>query len=95
MQSVITLAEDGRSAKVRQRMVQQMTLGSRASRPSPDLLSWHAPPTTRIAMLPIVYEIPYHYANPVTGRAALPRLPSIDEQLREFPLPTQTRVARP
>ncbi len=34
------------------------------------------PPTRKIAMLPIVYEIPYHYANPVSGRTALAPVPA-------------------
>lgn len=36
-----------------------------------------APPTAPIAMLPVVYEIPDPYANPVTGRAQL-ALPAAD-----------------
>jgi triacylglycerol lipase len=133
MQPVITLSEDGRSAKVRQRMVQQMNLGSRASHggaiyenevvrgadgvwrfskvnayntfsagyeggwmrapgrgmpgPSPELLAWDSPPTREVMMLPIVYEIPYHYANPVTGRTQLPPLPLVAQQLRDHPVP--------
>ncbi len=133
MQSVITLADDGQSAKVRQRMIQQMNLGSRASHggavyenevvrgadgvwrfskvnayntfsagyeggwtqnpsrgmpgPSPDQLAWDSPPTRAVYMFPVVYEIPYHYANPVTGRSELPPLPSVAQQLRDYPLP--------
>jgi len=45
------------------------------------------PPTQFIAMYPIVYEIPYHYANPVTGRTALPPLQPVAEQLLRYPLP--------
>ncbi len=33
------------------------------------------------AQLPAVYEIPYHYANPVTGRTELPKLIPIAQQL--------------
>jgi triacylglycerol lipase len=35
----------------------------------------------------VVYEIPYHYANPVTGRTALPPLPPVAQQLKDHPLP--------
>jgi hypothetical protein len=38
-------------------------------------------------MFPIIVEAPYHYANPVSGRTALPPLPSIEEQLRRYPVP--------
>jgi acetyl esterase/lipase len=31
-----------------------------------------APPTAKIAMFPVVYNIPFHYANPVTGRRSKP-----------------------
>ncbi|HUN26882.1 MAG TPA: nuclear transport factor 2 family protein [Steroidobacteraceae bacterium] len=31
-----------------------------------------APPTGKVAMFPVVYDIPFHYANPVTGRTAVP-----------------------
>ena len=31
-----------------------------------------APPTVRFQMFPVVYGIPFHYANPVTGRTAVP-----------------------
>jgi triacylglycerol lipase len=48
--------------------------------PSPDFPP-DAPPSTQIAMLPVVYEIPYHYANPVSGRTQTPALPSIAAQL--------------
>src|SRR5690606_36201390 len=34
-----------------------------------------------------VYEIPYHYANPVSGRTALPPLPLMAQQLAQVPLP--------
>ncbi len=38
-------------------------------------------------MYPVVYEIPYHYANPVTGRTELPPLPPVAQQLKDYPLP--------
>ncbi len=38
-------------------------------------------------MFPVVFNIPYHYANPVSGRTELPTLPSIGEQLQRFPVP--------
>lgn len=38
-------------------------------------------------MFPVVFDAPYLYANPVSGRTALPPLPSIRAQLRKFPLP--------
>jgi len=31
-----------------------------------------APPTTRFEMFPVVYDIPFHYTNPVTGRKEVP-----------------------
>jgi hypothetical protein len=31
-----------------------------------------APPTVKFEMFPVVYDIPFHYANPVTGRAEAP-----------------------
>jgi hypothetical protein len=46
-----------------------------------------APPTREVAMFPVVFNIPYHYANPVSGRTELPTLPSIAEQLQRFPVP--------
>ncbi len=131
MQPVIHVSEDGRSARVRLRMQQQMSLGGRASMGASvyeneavkedglwrfsvvhTLNTWSAnyeggwakgssrgmpgispefppdaPPTQFIAMFPIVYEIPYHYANPVTGRTALPSLQAVSEQLLRYPLP--------
>jgi hypothetical protein len=33
-----------------------------------------APPSAKIAMFPVVYDIPFHYANPVTGRTEVPAL---------------------
>jgi hypothetical protein len=126
MQPVITLSADGRSAKIRSRMLQQMSQGARASwggaiyenealrgadgvwrygkvnawntfsasyeggwtkapgsgmpGPNPEIVAPDSPPTRTIAMYPVVYEIPYHYANPVTGRTALPPLVSMAAQ---------------
>jgi triacylglycerol lipase len=112
LQPVIDVAADGRSAKIRSRMLQQMSLGGRASlggavyeneavkedgvwrfktvhayntftagyqggwaksasrsMPGPSTeLPPDAPPTTTFAMFPVVYDIPFHYPNPVTGR---------------------------
>jgi hypothetical protein len=118
MQPVIHVAEDGRSAKIRVRMMQQMSSGSRASMggavyeneavkedgiwkfsavhayntftanyeggwvkttrggvpgPSKDYPP-DGPPTLKFEMFPAVYDIPFHYANPVTGRTELPPL---------------------
>lgn len=33
-----------------------------------------APPTVHFKMFPVVYDIPFHYANPVTGRTAVPAI---------------------
>ncbi|MDQ2641222.1 MAG: nuclear transport factor 2 family protein [Pseudomonadota bacterium] len=129
VQPVIHVAEDGRTASVRSRMLQQMSTGGQASiggaiyanelvkeggvwkfskvhayntfsagyeggwaraasrnMPGPSAyVKPDAPPGTAIHMLPIVYEIPYHYANPVTGRTALPPLPLLAAQLAQFP----------
>ena len=41
--------------------------------PSKDLPP-DAPPTLVFKMFPAVYDIPFHYANPVTGRTELPPL---------------------
>jgi triacylglycerol lipase len=131
MQPVIHVDADGRSAKIRVRMLQQMGMGGRSSiggavyeneavkedgvwkfrvdhtyntfsasyvggpakaagrfMPGPMAgFDWDAPPTTFTAMFPIVYEIPYHYANPVSGRTELPPLPSVQEQLVLYPMP--------
>jgi hypothetical protein len=46
-----------------------------------------APPTREVAMFPVVFDIPYHYANPVSGRKTVPKLPSIAEQMKQFPIP--------
>ena len=111
VQPVIDVAQDGQSAKIRIRMLQQMSLGGRASiggavyeneaikedgiwkfkvdhtyntfsagyeggwakaagrgmpGPSADLPP-DAPPTQVFDMFPVVYEIPFHYSNPVTA----------------------------
>jgi acetyl esterase/lipase/ketosteroid isomerase-like protein len=115
LQPVIDVAPDGQSARIRIRMLQQMSFGSRASigaavyeneavkedgvwrfkndhtyntlsagyqggwakaasrampgpsaDPPPD-----APPTASFAMFPAVSDIPFHYANPVTGRTEI------------------------
>ncbi len=113
VQPVIDVADDGMSAKIRIRMVQQMSFGGRASLggavyeneavkedgvwkfktdhtyntftasyeggwakgasrgmpgPSADMPP-DAPPTQVFDMFPVVYEIPFHYVNPVTGNA--------------------------
>ena len=131
LQPVITVAADGATARVRARMLQQMSMGGRASMggaiyenelvkedgvwkfskvhayntftagynggwahaasssmpgPAPDFPP-DTPPTAKVAMLPVVYEIPYHYANPVTGRTQLAPLTSIDAQLESIPKP--------
>lgn len=44
------------------------------------------PPSMKVAMFPVVYDIPYHYANPVSGRIQLPKIPSIDEQMAQMPM---------
>ncbi|HXC60079.1 MAG TPA: nuclear transport factor 2 family protein [Steroidobacteraceae bacterium] len=137
LQPVITIAADGNTAKVRARMLQQMSMGGRASMggaiyenelvkedgvwkfskvhayntftagytggwahaassgmpgPAADFPP-DTPPTAKVAMLPVVYEIPYHYANPVTGRTQLASLPSIDEQQKHIPKPAATNGA--
>ena len=33
-----------------------------------------APPTLKFEMFPVVYDIPFHYANPVTGRTEVPAI---------------------
>jgi triacylglycerol lipase len=65
--------------------------------PSPELLAWDSPPTRDVVMFPLVYEIPYHYANPVTGRTALPALIPVAQQLKDFPVPPPPapRIAAP
>jgi triacylglycerol lipase len=116
MQPVIHVADDGKTAKIRVRMLQQMSFGPRASMggsvyeneavkedgvwkfsvdhtyntfsanydggwtrvtasnvpgPSKDFPP-DSPPTLVFDMFPSVYNIPFHYANPVTGRTELP-----------------------
>jgi hypothetical protein len=53
-----------------------------------------APPSALVSMLPVVYEIPYHYANPVSGRRELPPLPAMAQQLAQFP-PVVAAAAAP
>jgi acetyl esterase/lipase len=140
LQPVIDIAPDGRTAKVRARMLQQMSMGAHASMggaiyeneiikedgawkfskvhayntftagyeggwaraastgmPGPAAeFPPDSPPTAGIAMLPIVYEIPYHYANPVTGRTALAPVPALAAQQAQFPpQPATAPAARP
>ena len=54
-----------------------------------------APPTREVAMFPVVFNIPYHYANPVSGRTAVPELPSIAEQMKRFPPPPAAPAPTP
>ena len=112
MQHVIHVAPDGQSAKIRARMMQQLSFGTRPSLgasvyeneavkedgvwrfskvhtyntwtasyeggwakspgtrvPGPsESYPPDAPPTLVFEMFPNVYEIPFHYANPVSGR---------------------------
>jgi len=116
LQPVIDVAPDGKSAKIRIRMFQQMSFGPRASvgaavyentavledgkwklrddhtyntlaanyeggwvraanpaTPGPDKeLPPDRPPSLKFQMFPVVYDIPFHYANPVTGNKTLP-----------------------
>ncbi|HTY48651.1 MAG TPA: nuclear transport factor 2 family protein [Steroidobacteraceae bacterium] len=116
LQPVIDVAPDGQHARIRIRMLQQMSFGPRASIgaavyentavmedgrwklevdhtyntlaasyqggwthgasravPGEDrALPPDAPPTTHFQMFPVVYDIPFHYANPVSGRTAVP-----------------------
>jgi hypothetical protein len=53
--------------------------------PSAELPS-DAPPSMKVAMFPVVYDIPFHYANPVSGRTQMPKIPSIDEQMAQMPM---------
>jgi triacylglycerol lipase len=46
-------------------------------------------------MFPVVYEIPYHYANPVTGRAQVPALPSLAAQMADYPVAPAFAVPAP
>lgn len=112
MQPVIHIDDDGQSAHIRSRMMQQLSFGGRPSMGAAIYVneavkedgvwkfkSTHAfntftasydggwarspgtrlpgqsidfppdvPPTVEFAMFPNVYDIPFHYANPVTGR---------------------------
>lgn len=131
LQPVIHVADDGSSARIRSRMLQQMSAGPRASigaavyenvavkeggvwklavdhayntlsadyqggwskapgrnmpGPTPGF-AWDGPPTVRTALFPVVYDIPYHYANPVSGRSDVALPPSLDTQLARFPVP--------
>ncbi len=116
LQPVIDIAPDGKSAKIRIRMFQQMSFGPRASVgaavyentavledgkwklrddhtyntlaasydggwvksanpgvPGQDKdLPPDRPPAFKFQMFPVVYDIPFHYANPVTGNKTLP-----------------------
>jgi len=117
LQPVIDISNDGRTARIRTYMFQQMAFGPRASlgaavyenvavkggdgiwrlktdhpfntlaasyqggwvwgaNPEPPGESKtyppDAPPTFRFKMFPFVYDIPFQYANPVTGRATVP-----------------------
>ncbi|MEJ0039766.1 MAG: nuclear transport factor 2 family protein [Gammaproteobacteria bacterium] len=118
LQPVIHVSEDGKTAKIRSRMVQQMSFGPRASMggaiyeneavkedgvwklsrdhayntfsanydggwtkvtasnvpgPSKDFAP-DSPPSLVFDMFPSVYNIPFHYANPVTGRTDVPAI---------------------
>jgi acetyl esterase/lipase len=119
-QAVIHVADDGQSAKVRSRMMQQLNFGQRASMGASlyenefvkengvwkfsvdhTFNTWTAgydggwarspgrgvpgpsrtyppdtPPTFTFQMFPTVYEIPFHYPHPVTGRATSARAPN-------------------
>ena len=123
MQPVIHVADDGQSAKIRVRMMQQLSFNGRASmggsvyeneavkedgvwKFSVDHTynTWtasyaggwmkgvtgnvpgqsrelppDAPPTLAFKMFPVVYDIPFHYANPVTGRTELPPITHVAE----------------
>ena len=118
LQPVISVAADGGSAKIRLRMLQQMSFGARASigaaiyeneavkedglwklktlhayntlaagydggwahsanpgvpGPSADMPP-DAPPSSKFEMFPVVYDIPFHYSNPVSGRTEVPAI---------------------
>ena len=145
LQPVIDVAPDGKTAKIRSRVWQQMAFGPRASIGSgvyeneavkedgvwklskdhayntftaPYIGGWAAttkpgrlpgenkdyppdsPPSFTFTMFPNVYNIPFHYANPVTGSTEVPPLvhtsatmtgendhgipPAIEAKLREI-----------
>ncbi len=118
-QPVIHVAEDGKTAKIRARMLQQMSMGGPRARTAErstrtprsrkmasgssatTMLSTRSPRATQAAgrrsrratsrvrartfppdapprlvfdMFPSVYNIPFHYANPVTGRTDVPAI---------------------
>jgi acetyl esterase/lipase len=123
MQPVIHISPDGRSAKIRARMMQQLTFGERASMgasiyeneavkengvwkfsavhayntwtagyaegwaksqggvpgPSADYPP-DGPPTFQFAMFPTVYDMPFHYRNPVSGRIVGPTMTNSNKQ---------------
>jgi SnoaL-like domain len=139
LQPVISVSADGQTAKIRLRMLQQMSQGGRASigasvyeneaikedgiwkfsvvhtmntlsagydggwakaagRFMPGYsadLPPDAPPSMVVAMFPVVYDISYHYPNPVSGRTKLPKLPSIAQQLVLLPMPAAPTQVRP
>ncbi len=119
LQPVIDVAPDGKTAKIRSRVWQQMAFGPRAALaggvyeneavledgvwklskdhvyntftasytggwmastgpgtpPGPSkVFPPDAPPTLKFTMFPNVYDIPFHYANPVTGSTEVPPL---------------------
>lgn len=125
-QPVIHVSPDGRSAKIRSRMLQQLNFGERASMgasiyeneavkedgrwklsvdhtyntwtapydggwvhsrggfvpgPSADYPP-DGPPTFEFQMFPTVYDIPFHYRNPVTGRAVGPPASKENESVK-------------
>ncbi|HEX3838844.1 MAG TPA: nuclear transport factor 2 family protein [Steroidobacteraceae bacterium] len=134
LQPVIDVAPDGKSAKIRIRMFQQMSFGTRASVgaavyentavledgkwklrddhtyntlaasyvggwvraanpgvPGPDKeLPPDRPPSLKFQMFPVVYNIPFHYANPVTGSTAVP--PVVDGSGHPAGMPDATAV---
>ncbi|HVY80137.1 MAG TPA: nuclear transport factor 2 family protein, partial [Steroidobacteraceae bacterium] len=123
MQPVIHVADDGKTARIRVRMMQQLSFGRGASMggsiyeneavkedgvwklrvdhtyntwtarydggwmrgesgqmPGPSKeLPPDAPPTLVFRMFPNVYDVPFHYANPVTGRTELPPITHVPQ----------------
>ncbi len=67
--------------------------GSGMPGPNPEIVAPDSPPTRRLAMYPVVYEIPYNYANPVTGRTTLP--PLVPMAAQQAQLPAQAAPAAP